>query len=180
MRPPFASEILHTERLTGTRLSLEEDLDDLAALYADPRVMATLSSDGRPWARARVAELLARHDEHWSVRGYGMWVFRDAERRFVARAGLRWRELDSAGGAAELYYAVVATRWGEGFATEAAGRIVRVAFDDLSLDPVIAFCLPTNRASRRVLEKCGFEVAGEVEHAGLPHLLLRLEAPPPA
>jgi RimJ/RimL family protein N-acetyltransferase len=35
--------------------------------------------------------------------------------------------------------------------------------------------LPINAASRRVADKIGMEPAGEVEHAGFDHLLLRSE-----
>ena len=39
---------------------------------------------------------------------------------------------------------------------------------------MIALALPGNGASRRVAEKAGMELAGEVEHAGLAHVLYRL------
>ncbi len=37
--------------------------------------------------------------------------------------------------------------------------------------------LPTNRASRRVMEKAGFGYERDTVHAGLPHVLYRLPAP---
>ena len=35
----------------------------------------------------------------------------------------------------------------------------------------------TNAASRRILEGCGFDRDGEIVHAGLRHLLVRLDGP---
>ena len=52
-----------------------------------------------------------------------------------------------------------------------------VAFDDLGLGEIVAFTLPTNIASRRVMEKSGFAYEREIVHAGLPHVLYRQAAP---
>jgi RimJ/RimL family protein N-acetyltransferase len=39
---------------------------------------------------------------------------------------------------------------------------------------MISFTLPTNAASRRVMEKCGFSYEADFKHAGLDHVLYRL------
>ena len=41
---------------------------------------------------------------------------------------------------------------------------------------LIAFTLPDNLASRRVMEKAGFAYEREILHAGLPHVLYRAPA----
>jgi RimJ/RimL family protein N-acetyltransferase len=51
-----------------------------------------------------------------------------------------------------------------------------VAFEDLGLIDVVCFTLPANRASRRVMEKAGFEYERDVVHAGSPHVLYRITA----
>lgn len=50
---------------------------------------------------------------------------------------------------------------GRGLATAAVRALVGYAFDDLNLHRVEAACVPTNLASRRVLEKSGFELEGQ-------------------
>ncbi|MBU1385847.1 MAG: GNAT family N-acetyltransferase [Alphaproteobacteria bacterium] len=50
---------------------------------------------------------------------------------------------------------------GRGYATAAARAVVAHAFDDLKLHRVEAACVPTNQASRRVLEKSGFALEGQ-------------------
>jgi RimJ/RimL family protein N-acetyltransferase len=67
-------------------------------------------------------------------------------------------------------------RWGRGYATESACGAVAYAFDVLSLDEVAAATLPDNRRSRAVMERLGMTYAGEVVHAGLPHVLYLLRA----
>ena len=79
----------------------------------------------------------------------------------------------------ELAWALLPARWSAGFATKAARAAVAAA-RELTLPDVVAFTLPHNTASRRVMEKAGLRFAGEVEHAGLPHVLYRLSPPLPS
>lgn len=50
---------------------------------------------------------------------------------------------------------------GRGHATAAVRAMVAYAFEDLNLHRVEAACVPGNLASRRVLEKAGFELEGQ-------------------
>ena len=50
---------------------------------------------------------------------------------------------------------------GRGHATAAVRSVVAYAFDELKLHRVEAACVPTNLASRRVLEKGGFALEGQ-------------------
>ena len=52
--------------------------------------------------------------------------------------------------------------WGRGYATEAAQALVDHAFSDLGHDVLHAGARVSNPASRRVLEKCGFQWSGVV------------------
>ncbi len=45
--------------------------------------------------------------------------------------------------------------WGKGYATEAAGRVLAFAFEELGAHRVVAFCNVQNLASVRVMEKLG-------------------------
>ena len=49
---------------------------------------------------------------------------------------------------------------GQGLATAAVRAMLGYAFDELGLHRVEAACVPANAASRRVLEKAGFELEG--------------------
>jgi RimJ/RimL family protein N-acetyltransferase len=50
--------------------------------------------------------------------------------------------------------------WGQGFATEAVGALVRHAFGPLGIRTLTAARFADNPASGRVLEKCGFRETG--------------------
>lgn len=68
--------------------------------------------------------------------------------------------LNEVWGLAELGYMLVPEAHGNGYATDAARRLVRYAFEDRRLHKVKANAYAHNAASRRVLEKVGFEQEG--------------------
>ena len=60
----------------------------------------------------------------------------------------------------ELGYWLGVPYWGKGFATEALHAVIDYAFGDLEHAALQAGARVTNPASRRVLEKCGFQWTG--------------------
>jgi RimJ/RimL family protein N-acetyltransferase len=159
-----------TDRLIAERLRAG-DLDDLCRMHRDPRVMATL---GGIRSADETRRFLRDNLDHWDRCGYGLWMFRDRENgQFIGRGGLRNVHV---GGSdeVELAYALRAECWGQGLATEMAKAILMVGFERLDLTEVVAFTLPTNWASRRVMEKVGFTFERDIVHAGLQHVLYRI------
>lgn len=58
---------------------------------------------------------------------------------------------------AEVGYAIARKYWGQGFATKAVTRALRIAFGELEgVKRIQALVLPENVASQRVLHKAGF------------------------
>lgn len=66
---------------------------------------------------------------------------------------------------AELGYLFAREYWGKGIATVAAKLICDIAFRELSLNRLTAQVYEGNIASRRVLEKCGFTLEGNLKNA---------------
>jgi [ribosomal protein S5]-alanine N-acetyltransferase len=60
----------------------------------------------------------------------------------------------------ELGYALAKEYWGNGLMSEAVRRVIRYAFEDLSLDFLTCSHFSRNERSRRVIEKCGFVYIG--------------------
>lgn len=52
--------------------------------------------------------------------------------------------------------------WGKGYATEAAGAVIKYAFKKLSMHKMFAVCDVDNKASARVLEKVGMRKEGHL------------------
>ena len=171
-RRPGAPEEVLTARMV-LRRPVPGDLDDLTVLLGDPRVGRWL---GGTADRARTGEMLRRWTAHWDAHGFGLWSARDRETgELVGRGGLSVLLVDGGAGV-EAGWTIAADRWGEGLATELGAAAIEVAGRDLRLRHLVSVTLPDNVGSRRVMEKLGFSLAGDVTHAGLPHVLYRRDA----
>ena len=146
-----APEILLTARMRGERLGPEHQAA-LAPILADPRVGATMGGVATP---EQVAEGLAAAASAWEREGFGHWMFFDAATGLpVARSGLGRKEFDGRP-EIEVGWTVTPDRWGEGLATELGAAALDVAYE-LGLRDIVAFTLPHNAPSRRVMDKLGF------------------------
>jgi ribosomal-protein-alanine N-acetyltransferase len=165
-------ERYETARLVLERLRPEHGPEQLQLLL-DPRVTATLWPPSEPPTEADVLDGLAFKIEHWERHGFGMWLLRDRDTgEMVGRGGLQYTYTAGLNDV-EAGWAIVPERWGQGLATELAHACVEVAFEHLDLLEIVAFTLPRNLASRRVMEKAGFAYERDIVHAGLPHVLYR-------
>ncbi len=171
MNPP-AWERVETPRMILERVR-PAHADELHLLLSDPRVARTLFPTALPPSEVELLQHHASKMAHWDKFGFGMWLLRDRETgEMVGRGGLQ-HTLVAGTNEVEVVWAIVPDHWGQGLATELAQASVALAFDDLRLREIVAFTLPHNVASRRVMEKSGFEYEGPIVHAGLPHVLYR-------
>jgi len=60
----------------------------------------------------------------------------------------------------EIGYWIGEPYWGRGYATEAVRAVIDHLFTVTDLDAIAVGCRVTNTASRRVIEKCGFQWTG--------------------
>lgn len=167
----FDLDTVRTERLVLQRV-VHADLADLRRMHRDPEVMATL---GGVRSDAVTQDVLDQLMAHWAEHGFGYWMARDATSgAFVGRGGLR--EVVIGGGPEmEIGYALMPAYWGRGLASELARACVRIGFEVLGRDDLVAFTLPTNARSRRVMQGVGFTFERDVIWAGMPHVLYRLK-----
>jgi ribosomal-protein-alanine N-acetyltransferase len=167
---------LNTPRLIGTPTT-STDFADLRALHTDPRVMATLSADGAIFTEEQSRSFLERSADHWNSHNFGLWTFRDkSTNTFVGYGGIK-HSLVEGRDEIELAYAITSDNWRKGFATEISRAALDHAVNTLHLSHIVAFTLPHNKASRRVMENCGFTYQRDITHANLPHVLYILPAP---
>ncbi|MDQ3917673.1 MAG: GNAT family N-acetyltransferase [Acidobacteriota bacterium] len=140
-----------------------DDLDELAAIHADPEVMKYLGLRGAPLMREEAEMMLVSIISTWRNTGFGRWAAVDrVTRRLAGYAGFR-----PFGVRAELVYVLGRPYWGRGLATEAARECLRFASEEKLFDEVVAFTRVANLASRRVLEKIGMRYEGEAEFFSL-------------
>lgn len=175
--------ILEGAQLRTARLVLrpvrESDVDDLFAIFSDPRVTRYWSTP--PWTTRDPAERMVAGDlaDLAASRSVRLGLVLDG--RVVGTWSLF--ALDRQSRRAEIGYALAASVWGRGLATEAGRAVVAHVFDDLGLNRLEADIDPRNLASARVLERLGFRregllrerwiVAGEVSDSAFYGLLRR-------
>jgi len=128
-----------------------EDLPELRALKADPRVYAVMLDGVRNMAQ--VAEDLAADLALWGELGVGIWSVRDVEHgAFHGITGFM-RRSDGLGVA--LRFALWPESRGRGLAREAAGAALRFAHEAAGIRRVVAVAREDNVSSRLVLGAIG-------------------------
>ncbi|MEV0647508.1 GNAT family protein [Phytomonospora sp. NPDC050363] len=177
---------LHTPRLR-LRPFTDTDADGLFTLHSNAHVLRYW--DSAPWSDpARSGRFIAacrRMEEEGT--GARVAMDRVSDGAFIGWCGLTEWNPDYR--SASLGYCLNEAGWGQGYATEAAGALLRWAFDALDLNRVQAEADTRNGASARVLEKLGFVregtlredcvVNGEVSDSWVYGLLRRDWRPSP-
>lgn len=144
--------VLVTERLV-MRPPHATDAEDLAAIANNRRVAEMLARMPHPYGVTEAKDFIARSAERNDGCIYALTL--GASGRLIGCAGLEDR-----GAGLELGYWLGQPFWNKGYATEAAHALVDLAFRATDADAVMAACRVSNMASRRVIQKCGFQLAG--------------------
>jgi RimJ/RimL family protein N-acetyltransferase len=163
-----------TARLLA-RMPTPDDRALYHAHFTRPQIEDWLRPSPLPPFNAQVIDELVDGDQvHWQDHGFGPWVLVEKETgTFAGRGGLSWTTVEDTA-EVELPWSIEPHLHGQGLATGAAPPPCDCA-RELELEQVVALVLPSNIPSQRVAEKAGFERDGKVLHAGLPHLLFRLQ-----
>jgi RimJ/RimL family protein N-acetyltransferase len=162
---------LITERLELRRWR-NDDLDDYAAIIADPEVTRYI---GGPLDRATAWRQIAMFVGHRDLRGWtSSAVVERASGRLIGRGGL-WQPEGWPG--LEITWTLNRSVWGHGYATE-FGRAVRDhAFGEQGIRHLISMIHRDNAASIRVAEKVGSVFEREHDLNGSPQVIYGQSAP---
>ena len=142
--------VLATERLV-LRAPRRSDVKAIAALANDRRIAANTARIPHPYAIDDAEQFIAAVNK------------REGEACFVITldgAPIGVCSVDLREDGPEIGYWLGVPHWGRGFATEAARALIDHAFGDLEHETLISGARVNNPASRRVLEKCGFQWTG--------------------
>ncbi len=143
----------------------EEDRAPFAALNADPAVRRWFPST---LSRAESDASFDRLQAHVAEHGFGFWAAEvPGEAPFVGFVGLQHVGFEAPfTPAVEIGWRLARAFWGRGLATEAARASLAHAFGPLGLDEVVAFTVPGNAPSRRVMTRIGMlhDETGDFDH----------------
>jgi RimJ/RimL family protein N-acetyltransferase len=145
--------ILATERLL-LRAPRLVDAPVVAALANDRRVAENTARIPHPYTLADAESFIAAATGPGSRETVFAVTLADGD--FLGMCGVGGAQIDEP----ELGYWFGAPYWGQGYATEAARAVIDYAFSDVGHEVLHASAHVTNPASRRVLEKCGFQWTG--------------------
>lgn len=142
--------VLETERLT-LRAARHEDAKAIAALANDLRIAANTARIPHPYGVADAEQFIETVNRQ------------DGEATFVILLGgalIGACGVEPRQGGPEIGYWLGVSSWGHGYATEAVRAVIDHAFGDLGHEALQAGARVSNPASRRLLEKCGFQWTG--------------------
>ena len=154
-------------------------------LNADPRVMERFES---PLSREESDTFANRIEEKFDKHGFGFWAVEvPGVVTFAGFIGLNVPYFETPfTPCVEIGWRLSADYWNRVCATEGARAALRFGFDDLQLDEIVAFTVPSNVRSRRVMEEIAMvrDPAEDFDHPlvaeGHPlrrHVLYRISKP---
>jgi RimJ/RimL family protein N-acetyltransferase len=142
--------VLATERLV-LRAPRRSDVKAIASFANDRRIAANTARIPHPYGIEDAEQFIAAVNK------------REGEACFVIMlecAPIGVCSVDLREDGPEVGYWLGVPYWGRGFATEAVRALIDHAFGDLEHETLISGARVNNPASRRVLEKCGFQWTG--------------------
>lgn len=177
---------LQTERLL-LRAWRDEDLAPFAVLNADPVVCRFLPG---PMTRAESDAQAGRIRFFMQAEGWGLWACEPKDTGdFLGFIGLSRPSFEAPfTPCVEVGWRLASPFHGRGLASEGARAAVDYGFNVLGLSELVAFTVPENLPSRRVMEKLGMsrDPHEDFDHPRFPeghrlrrHVLYRLRTPEP-
>jgi 3-dehydroquinate dehydratase/shikimate dehydrogenase len=157
--------------LTTKRLILrswkESDLVSFAEINADPKAMEYFPA---LLSREESDACVQKYQKEIDAHGYGLWAVElKATGQFIGFIGIRKVLFEAPFTPAhELGWRLAVPFWGHGYATEGARAAMAFGFEQLGLPKVVAFTVPMNVRSRKVMERLGMHEDGLFEHPFLP------------
>lgn len=153
----FTSIRLSTPRLL-LRPLVAEDAPALFAIFSNPQVMRYWNTP--PWSSVAVAADFIREEQRAMHDGLRLTLaIVDAQSGELLGKCLLFN-YRSESRRAEIGFGIATSAWGKGYVQEAAGELLRYAFEALQLNRIEAEIDPTNLASGRALERLGFTREG--------------------
>lgn len=146
------------------------DFEFYFQLVSDENVMKMIT--GKPLSRAEATikfEHILGVNEEKSQFGY-YTVRTKTDEYFIGLAKLVLTQEDEA----EAGYMLLPAYWGKGYGMLISQGLIKYSEGIKSLKKLIAIIDPENKASKRILEKCGFKLDEVCEMDGLPAEIYRL------
>jgi [ribosomal protein S5]-alanine N-acetyltransferase len=155
---PMTDKVLETERMVLRRMEMA-DVDGLMGIFSDPVAMRYYPGTK---SRQEAEEWVRRMQENYRDQGFGLWVaVLEDSGEFAGQCGLTVQQVEGKD-EVEIGYLFLRKFWGRGLATEAAMASRDHGFHTLGYGRLVSLIDPRNLPSRRVAEKVGLTLEGEI------------------
>jgi RimJ/RimL family protein N-acetyltransferase len=163
----------HLELIPGTSHILKADMEGRAALSAALEAKVIEGWPPEMW-RDAVEEFYTRTTRHPGLIGWLNWYWvrvDDGERTLIGSGGFIGAPFN---GEVMIGYSMLEPYQRKGYGSEAVSALVNWAFAKPGVQRIIAETHGNNKASIRLLEKCGFEYAGKgFENGTIRYAIMR-------
>jgi RimJ/RimL family protein N-acetyltransferase len=184
---PFEIFSMNYVRLETDRLLMREwqegDLKPFAEMGQDPDVMRYFP---KQMSQEDAKQFIAKSNLFLQQKGFTLWATTVKESgQFAGFVGLAEPSYQTHfTPCVEIGWRLAKRFWGHGYATEAAKRVLKYAFEDLNLPEIVSFTSVLNAPSMKVMERIGMsrDTGGDFDHPKIPqdhplcrHVLYRIK-----
>jgi len=151
-----APRIVVTDRTVFVQPKLEY-FPEIYRILSNPKVMQYVTTGKR--SKAETKQEIIDWMKHWKKHGFGPYLVLDKrEGNLIAFAKLY---LSYRSPFPQIGYAIDDHLWGIGLGSEIAKSLLKIGFENLGEEALSGFARVENSASRRILEKSGFQLQTE-------------------
>jgi [ribosomal protein S5]-alanine N-acetyltransferase len=149
-------KILYETKRTYIRPFERLDFTEFLKMHQNPKIMANFFSGVKSLLQAK-----QKFDfilEHHKLHGFSYSpVFRKENNEYIGQTGIVLNPDNSV----NLCFLFKEEFWGRGYATETTRGTIKYCFETLNLPKIKAMTTIQNKASRKVLDNCGFKFIEE-------------------
>jgi ribosomal-protein-alanine N-acetyltransferase len=168
--------IIETERLY-LREILPEDVQGMFEMDSDPDVHRFVGRIPVSTLAESAADIDNIRQQYIDFGVGRLAIIEKSTGDFVGWGGLKFitEQMNGFQNFHDLGYRFIKRYWGMGYAQESSRAVIAYAFEQLNLPVIYAIADLEHKASRNVLEKCGFSFVNSFEYDGDPHAWYTLQ-----
>ncbi len=170
--------IIETDRLYLRKI-LPEDAAAMFEMDSDPDVHRFLGRTPVKTLSESVSDIENIRQQYLDYGVARLAIVERATGNFVGWGGLKFitESMNGFQNFHDLGYRFIKRCWGKGYAQESSRAVIKYAFEKMDLPVIYAIADLEHKASRNVLEKCGFSFVNSFEYDGDPHGWYTLQGP---
>lgn len=162
---------LETQRLVLKPI-LNNGLNTLHAIFIDSYVRRYLC-DNQVFSLQQVEQMLIQSNKHFEEEKFGLWFIETkSDNEIIGFVGLYYFFEEKQ---PQLVYALLPKALKQGYATEAASKILEYCFNEIGYEYLVASCDQPNIESHKVAQRIGMKKVDEKIVNGNPVLFFRID-----